>query len=174
MKRLYVIDCNDENLYYDFIKNIKDKIPNIRILNYYKDVLYEATKVFISEAYINNSVEVHKKLHKLEDLLIKLNKSFIIENILFKIHSVDTPRSIVFILIKDRILIHHIRRSFKNVNMQIIKIKSPIDTLKIYDKNPISKHDKIIEIIEENSNLIDIVTKNFTTDIPVKWFINNK
>jgi hypothetical protein len=174
MKRLYIVDCDDEDLYYKFINNIKSKIPNIVVFNYFKDIVYEMFKMPIDRPYTNNSLLLHLYLSKFEAIARKYFKYSLINQVNKSISYRDTPRTIMFILIKDRIQIHYIRKQFKDVNVQIIKIKTNASTFREYSFEPIKKYDRVIQILEDNDNLLELVSKTFMTDIPVKWFINNK
>jgi uncharacterized protein YbcV (DUF1398 family) len=176
MKRIFVVSCQDEVIFTKFVTYIKEHIPNIVTINYYKDIVYDSAKDILDSDYTLNNEDLHKKLSKIESLALKFSKYIFINKLIESITFRDTPRTVIFILCNDRIINHHIRSKFggsaivKTLNLNVFGA----NLFKEYKNNLFKSFNFVIDVSENNDILLRLLTKNFMTNIPVKWYIKNK
>jgi len=176
MKRIFVVSSDDESIFIRFVNLIKVHIPNVITINYYKDVLYESCKDLLSDKYTTNNIVLNKQLAKIEKLSFSFNKYTVIKQLIDMIEYRNSPRTIIFVLCNDRLITHHIRLKFGgNKVVKTVRLSTKtVNIFKDYRNEPFKHFDMKLDITEDNELLLKTLTKNFMTNIPVKWFIKNE
>jgi hypothetical protein len=182
MRKIFIVDANSKEDFLIFISRIQYKIPNVISLNYYTDILavplgmMDTTFVSSYTLDVNlNKSSYYKHISNIEKYWYNINKKSLIQKVLDLLEVRDSPRTILFFLCNNRILVHHIRKQYGFRNVKTIRLKTNhLKEIPINRIAELTNHDIVIDIPDISvKSLSDRIISIFINNhIPVKWFVN--
>ena len=171
MRKIFIVQCTNNEVYNDFIKDATKGIINIISYSYYENILNPIRKSFNITSDINKTQELvdienywFNKKHR--QALISL----LINNILDR----DGERTVLFLHLNNKVIANRIRRAFPKVCKTVI-IKDN------YKPNTnINKHIELLETSDITLNMPhpdevymrNKIINNFRIQhIPIKYFV---
>jgi len=135
--KVYIISCDDNNIYKLFLNSIRNKIPNVRALDY-DEIKYNIVSKMFNTILSPTNTNTTKMIDKVTTITDKFN------DLTFKIllDKLSLNSKITFIRVNDKRIITKLKRTLKRNNYYTIRI---INTSIVKNKTmSICKNTKVI------------------------------
>lgn len=173
MKKLFIIDSNNEERARTFVLSIAEKVPNIIFINYY-DELKKRLNLKVDALDIPNSKTRYSLLNTIELFLINNFKKEWYQKVYDKIDFRNTDRAIIFVFTKNRHVTYHLRRKYaKSCSIKTLHLQTEGSCDFVMDNIPQNKRYDIKVEIPDFDNVkfrTRLIMKFINKHIPVKFY----
>lgn len=170
MRKIFIIQCGNNEVYNNFIKDVTKGVINVMSMSYYENILNPVRRAL----NIKDDSNKISELHDIENYWFHRNRrQSLISLILSDIEDRDGDRTVLFIHLNNKIIANRIKKHFPKVCKTLIlnDVSKPEN---IINKKieMLSKSDILIEFPSNDNIIRKKLINNFRmTHVPIKYLV---